>query len=55
MRPLSVNPSQALDRRAAAAVPSDSNDAPERHCRNLDRSPLVASLDLCGAMARLID
>jgi hypothetical protein len=34
---------------------SDSNDAPERHRRNLDRSPLVARLDPCGAMARLID
>ena len=33
----------------------DSNDAPERHRRFLDRSPLVARFDLCGAMARLID
>jgi len=33
----------------------DSNDAPERHRRCFDRSPLVARLDLCGAMARLID
>ena len=34
---------------------SDSNDAPERHRRNDDRSPLVARLFFCGAMARLID
>jgi hypothetical protein len=31
------------------------NEAPERYPRNLDRSPLVARVDLCGAMARLID
>jgi hypothetical protein len=32
-----------------------SNDEPGRHRRNLDRSPVVARIGLCGAMARLID
>jgi hypothetical protein len=31
------------------------DDVPERSFRNLDRPPVVASVDLCGAMARLID
>jgi hypothetical protein len=37
------------------ALPRDSHDAPKRHRRNPDRSPVVAERDLCGAMARLID
>ena len=34
---------------------SESNEAPERYRCSQDRTPLVARLDLCGAMARLID
>jgi hypothetical protein len=49
-----VNPLAALDPPQLAALPSDSHDEPGRHRRFLDRSPLVASVDLCGAMARLI-
>jgi hypothetical protein len=30
------------------------DDAPECHRRDLGRSPLVARIDSCGAMARLI-
>jgi hypothetical protein len=52
--PPSVNPRLTLDRLQAAALPSDSHDEPGRHRFFLDRSPLVASVDLCGAMARLI-
>jgi len=43
-----------LDQRQAPALPCDSHDAPERHGRCFDRSPLVARLHLRGAMARLI-
>jgi hypothetical protein len=31
-----------------------SDDRPEHHRRNLDRPLLVALVDSCGAMARLI-
>jgi hypothetical protein len=31
------------------------NGAPERQCCNLDRPPVVARRDACGAMARLIE
>jgi hypothetical protein len=34
---------------------TDSHEAPERHCRDEDRPPLVALVNSCGAMARLID
>jgi hypothetical protein len=44
-----------VDLPQADELGGDSNDAPERHRRFLDRSPLVARVDLCGAMARLID
>jgi hypothetical protein len=44
-----------VDRRESAALEGDSNDEPGRHRRFLGRSPLVARIDLCGAMARLID
>jgi hypothetical protein len=46
---------RGVDRRQGHELGGDSNDAPERHRRFLDRSLLVARLDLCGAMARLID
>jgi hypothetical protein len=48
-------PRAKIDERQALGLASDSHDAPERHRRSLDRSPLVARLDSCGAMARLID
>jgi hypothetical protein len=50
-------PSTARDVDAMGSHPlgRDSHDEPGRHRRFLDRSPLVASVDLCGAMARLID
>jgi len=50
----SVNPPVVLDRVQPAALLCDSHDEPGRHRRFLDRPPLVASVDLCGAMARLI-
>jgi hypothetical protein len=46
---------RSVDLCQADELGGDSNDAPERHRRFLDRSPLVARRDLCGAMARLID
>jgi hypothetical protein len=45
----------AVDLPQVPAVPRESHDEPGRHRRFLDRSPLVARFDLCGAMARLID
>ena len=50
-------PSTARDVDAMGSHPlgSDSHDEPGRYRCKLDRSPLVASIDLCGAMARLID
>ena len=45
----------AVDGARVTALPRDSHDAPDRHGRNPERSPLVAQRDLCGAMARLID
>jgi hypothetical protein len=47
-------PQRELDRLHQPVIPAQSDDAPERHRRRLDRSPLVARIDLCGAMARLI-
>jgi hypothetical protein len=44
-----------LDRGIAAVIRTDSHEAPDRHRRSFDRSPLVARFDLRGAMARLID
>jgi hypothetical protein len=44
-----------LDPAQAPTLPIDSHDAPERHRCKLGCSPLVARLDLYGAMARLID
>jgi hypothetical protein len=49
-----VNPREMLDPAQAAALPRDSNDAPERDRRFLDCPPVVAQRDSCGAMARLI-
>jgi len=43
-----------VDLQQADELGSDSNDSPERHRRLFDHSPLVAWVDLCGAMARLI-
>ena len=48
-------PEKGVDRRQAAALPSDSHDQPGKFRRKLDRSPVVARLHLRGAMARLID
>jgi hypothetical protein len=46
---------QTVDRRLLAPLQRDSHDQPERlRCRS-GRSPLVARVHLCGAMARLID
>jgi hypothetical protein len=44
-----------IDRMGSHALGRDSHDEPDRHRCNFDRSPLVVRLDLCGAMARLID
>ena len=44
-----------VDQGERAGLGCPSHDAPERHRRSLDRRPLVAFVDLCGAMARLID
>jgi hypothetical protein len=44
-----------IDRGGAPTLPRESHDEPGRHRRNLGRSPLVARVELCGAMARLID
>jgi hypothetical protein len=44
-----------VDRTQVPALGRESHDEPGRHLRFLDRTPLVAWLDLCGAMARLID
>jgi len=46
----------AVDARRGSALPAESDDEPDRHRCFLDRSPLVvARLEPCGAMARLID
>jgi hypothetical protein len=45
----------ALDHPQPPTLASESHDAPERHRCSEDRPLLVARLDLCGAMARLID
>jgi len=52
MKPSTAAP---VDQRQPAGLPSDSHDEPGRHRRNPDRPRLVARIDLCGAMARLID
>ena len=44
-----------VDARRAPGLPTDSHDQPGCHRCFLDRSPLVARGDACGAMARLID
>jgi hypothetical protein len=44
-----------VDRSGPPPLETDSRDTPERHRRNENRSLLVARLDSCGAMARLID
>jgi hypothetical protein len=38
----------------ADGITKRANGTPERHRRNLDRPLLVAFVDSCGAMARLI-
>src|SRR3954452_16112186 len=43
-----------LDRGQQPGVARDSHDEPDRHRRFFDRSLLVALVDICGAMARLI-
>jgi hypothetical protein len=47
--------SQVLDASLQLRVPSATNGTPERHRCNLGRPLLVALVDSCGAMARLID
>jgi len=52
----SRQPMSAVDAPRGSALPAESDDEPDRHRCFLDRSPLVvARLEPCGAMARLID
>ena len=48
-------PLRTVDVSQVAALPRTTHDESGRHRCNLDRSPLVAFGDACGAMARLID